>query len=207
MPMAQPIRRWLMLAAVLLTATAAQAQPYTVLEVPQSTRGEGVEVREFFSYGCPHCRDFEPQFSRWAEGMGERIEVVHTPVTFGRDSWRLLSRAYYAAEALGILDTTHGAMFEAIHDEGRRFRRPEDIAAFFAEVADVAEADALAAINGFAVGASVNRAERLVAAYGVRGTPAVGVAGRYLIDVRAAGGQQGMLEVAEGLVEEAGDAP
>ena len=139
--------------------------------------------------------------------MGERITVVHTPVTFGRDSWALLARAYYAADALGILEQTHAALFDAIHEEGRQFAEREDIAAFYASVADVTEAEVMAALGAFSVEASLSRAERIVGTYGVPGTPAVAVGGRYLIDVRAAGGQTGMLEVAESLVEQESVSP
>ena len=195
----------LVIVGLFLAASVQAQQPYQRLQTPQATEGSGVEVREFFSYGCPHCHDFEPVIGAWAEEMGDAVTVVKTPVTFGRDSWRLLARAYYAAEALGIVDVTHGALFDAIHEDRRAFRRPEDIAEFYAEVADVTETDVLAALDSFSVSSNVNRAERMVSAYRVMGTPAVGVVGKYLIDVRAAGGQQGMLEVAESLVAEESD--
>ena len=198
----------LMLGGLVGLGPAQAQQGYQVLDTPQSTdASEGaVEVREFFSYGCPHCADFEPRLSEWTSEMGDRVEVVHTPVTFGRESWAVLARAYYAAQALDILDQTHTALFEAIHDEGRAFSSNEGVAAFYASVADVTEADVLSAMNSFAVNTQLNRGERLVNAYRIPGTPAMGVAGKYLIDVRAAGGQQGMLDVAESLVvEENGD--
>ena len=190
------------LAAALLTLPASAQQGYSVLDNPQPTDGTGdaVQVREFFSYGCPHCADFEPLLSEWVADSEGRIDLVHTPITFGRESWAVLARAYYAAQDLDILDQTHVALFEAIHDQGRSFSSNEDVAAFYASVADVTEADVLAAMNSFAVNTQLNRGERLVNAYRVPGTPAIGVAGKYLIDVRAAGGQQGMLEVAESLV-------
>ncbi len=198
------IARLLITALAVLAGTTAfaQDQAYRVLETPQATSGEGVEVREFFSYGCPHCHDFEPRLAQWTDVMGDRVTVIHTPVTFGRDSWELLARAYYAAEALGILDNTHQALFEAIHIDGRQFQERSDISAFYASVADVSEADVMDALGAFSVEASLSRAERLVSAFGVPGTPALGIDGRYLIDVRAAGGQTGMLDVAESLVAE-----
>lgn len=176
---------------------------YRVLDQPIATaEDEGVEVREFFSYGCPHCHDFEPLFAAWAERMGETVNVVHTPVTFNREAWTLLARAYHAAEVLEITDSAHAAMFEAIHVRGRRFRDEDDVAAFLAEVADVDEQTVRGALGSFAVDSRLRRSERLGGDYGVRSTPMVAVAGRYVIDVRQAGGQQGMLEVAEYLVRE-----
>lgn len=196
------------LATALITGPAAAQQGYSVLNNPQPTdsTGDAVQVREFFSYGCPHCADFEPVLSDWVAENEGRVDLVHTPITFGRDSWAVLARAYYAADALGILDQTHRAMFDAIHEEGRQFESHADVAAFYASVADVSEAEVMDALNSFAVSSSLNRAERLAGAYGVRGTPSLGVAGQYLVDVRQAGGQRGMLDVADSLVaDEAGE--
>ena len=210
MPRSRPLAALALALAGLLGAASAQAQSgYSALETPQPTDTPAgtVEVREFFSYACPHCADFEPLLSDWTERMGDRVELRHTPVTFGRERWVVLARAYYAAEALGILARTHRAMFEAIHDDGRSFASAADVAAFYASLTDVSEADALASMDSFAVNTQMNRGERLVNAYRIPGTPSLGVAGQYLIDVRAAGGQQGMLEVAESLVDEENGAP
>lgn len=190
------------------STTAVAQQGYRVLDTPQSTDTDAgrVQVREFFSYGCSYCNQFEPLLSDWTAANADRVEVIHTPITFGRDSWAVLARAYYAAEALEILDQTHRALFTAIHDEGRAFQSHEDVAAFYASVADVSEREVMDALNSFAVSSSLNRAERLANAYKVRGTPSIGVAGQYLVDVREAGGQQGMLDVADSLVAtESGD--
>lgn len=202
--------RSLGLAVVLLAiAGGAVAQEYRagehyrVLDEPVPTaEGEGVEVREFFSYGCPHCHDFEPRLAAWAERMGDDINLVHTPVTFNREAWARLARAYHAAEVLDITGQTHQAMFEAIHVEGRRFRSDADIAAFLAETAGLETSEVEDTLNSFAVDSRMRRTERLGRDYGIRSTPTVTVAGRYVVDVRRAGGQQGMLDVAEYLVRE-----
>lgn len=188
----------LMLAVISLAPVHAQA--YRTLDNPLMTEGSGVEVREFFSYACPHCADFEPRIRAWSEQMGERVNIVHTPVTFGRNAWEVLARAYFAADALGIIQDTHRAMFDAIHVDGRQFPNAEAVAAFYASITEVSEQDVVDAMNSFSVNSRINQANRLVGEYGVPGTPAVAVAGKYLIDVRAAGGQMGLLEVAESLV-------
>ena len=180
----------------------AQGQPYRSLDTPLPTQGSGVEVREFFSYACPHCADFEPRMSDWAAGMGDRITLVKTPVTFGRDSWELLARAFHTAEVLAVVDQTHGAMYEAIHDQGRSFEDREAIAEFYAEVTDFTAEEVLDAMRSFSVETALNRSQRAVDAFAIPGTPSVAVAGQHLIDIRAAGGQAGMLEVAESLVAE-----
>ncbi|WP_435102699.1 thiol:disulfide interchange protein DsbA/DsbL [Arhodomonas sp. AD133] len=187
-----------------LGAVAAEPQAgneYRVLSEPQPVDAEGaVQVREFFSYGCPHCFDFNPLLQDWQSSMSESVSVEHVPVTFGRDSWALLAKAYYVADALGVLDKTHDPLFAAIHEDGRRFESPEAIAEFYAEQG-VDEEEALKAFDSFAVTMKMRRAERLVRDYGVRATPTLAVAGKYVIGVREAGGQSGMLEVAGYLVD------
>ena len=70
---------------------------YRVLERPQPTAAEGrVQVTEFFSYGCPHCFSFMPLMERWSERAGANVEIRRIPVTFGREQWRHLAKAYFA---------------------------------------------------------------------------------------------------------------
>ena len=112
--MRQRITQWclaLMLslcAAVAPAATAPVAgKDYVVLERPQPTvNADGVEVREFFSYGCPHCATFEPRFKQWLKQAPEGVTLVQVPVVF-HQSWAPLAKAFYAAQSLGELDRLH----------------------------------------------------------------------------------------------------
>jgi len=50
-----------------------------------------IEVLEFFSYGCPHCADFHPLVSRWAEALPS--DVVCKKFTAAYNSFGVLSQA------------------------------------------------------------------------------------------------------------------
>lgn len=195
----------LLLIALLLAGTTVAAQPepgqqYRLVEPPMATgAGEKIEVTEFFSYGCPHCFRFRPMLHDWVAEADEDVRLVRVPVTFGRESWALLARAYYVAEVLGVLDKTHAALFDAIHVSGRQFTSAEQIADFYASVG-VDRDKALQAFDSFVVDSMMRRGQRLVRDYRVSGTPSMAVDGRYFVDVRGAGGQQGMLEVVGYLV-------
>jgi len=53
-------------AAVAMPAFAQNA-PYTPITPAQPTEDASkIEVVEFFSYGCPHCADFNPLLHAWA---------------------------------------------------------------------------------------------------------------------------------------------
>ena len=75
---------------------------YTDLGAPDRSPRGPVTVVEFFSYGCVHCKNFDPQIERWTEGLPEDVRFKRAPVAFSA-SWGLLAKAYHAAERLGIL--------------------------------------------------------------------------------------------------------
>jgi thiol:disulfide interchange protein DsbA len=64
----------LVLAGASLAKTFEEGKQYIPIQ-PQAPMGVGndVEVIEFFWYGCPHCRDFEPTITKWASGLPENV--------------------------------------------------------------------------------------------------------------------------------------
>lgn len=196
----------LMVLALVLTLGSAIAQDYQpgkqyhLVEPPQpTTTGDRIEVLEFFSYGCSHCFEFRPKLQSWLQQAGKDIELVRVPVTFDRASWTLLAKAYYAEKALNVVDRIHEPLFAAIHVDGRQFSDEQDLADFFAQHGVERQA-ALDAFDSFAVDVDLRRAERMVRTYGVRGTPSIGVAGKYLVDPSDTGGQEAMLDVVDSLI-------
>lgn len=67
------------------------------------------------------------------EGMGPKLpsDVVfmRMPVVFGR-SWEMHARMFWVAKNLGLLETIHEPLFNAIHREGQRLQRVDDVVAF-----------------------------------------------------------------------------
>ncbi len=194
-------------ASILLAlSTVATAQPeagkdYRVLSEPQPSDTEKTTVIEFFSYSCPHCHSLLPIIQDWANGASDSVEVLHVPVTFGRDSWKLLARAYYVAKTLEVTDKTHGAVFEAIHAKGFRPSSPADIADLYTDLGVDRDA-VMDAFDSFVVDMKVKRGEKMVRRYGVQRTPTMAVAGRYVTDPTSAGGQEAMLNVVDYLLAE-----
>jgi thiol:disulfide interchange protein DsbA len=174
-----------MLAGCLLLAGAIPAQAafeegvqYVPIQ-PQPPVGEGeeVEVIEFFWYGCPHCRDFEPTIKRWVARQPDNVKFTLVPVMFG-GSADLHAQVYYALEGMGELDRLHQKLFDTIHVENNKLRTRDAIDAFL-EANGVDMAKFNEAMNSFAVAAKVNRAKALTRRYGIRGVPSLVVDGRY----------------------------
>lgn len=183
---------------------AAQLQEgttYLAIVPPQPTSAEEgkIEVVEIFSYGCSHCHRFEAMLERWLKNKPDNVEFVRLPAIFN-DTLALYARAFYTAEALGVLDQIHLPFFEAIHLQKRRLNSEEEIAQLFVENG-VEREKFEKAFRSFAVETKVRRAAELGKRYGVRATPSMVVNGKYLTDPGKTNGFRGMLETVEALVE------
>ncbi len=144
---------------------------------PPLGQGDAVEVVEFFWYGCPHCRDFEPAVTKWSAGLPDNVKFSQVPVMFGGPA-DLHAQVYYALEGMGELERMHEKLFHAMHVEKNKLKTRDEVDAFL-EKNGVDMAVFREAMNSFAVAAKVNRARALMRRYGVRGVPALVVDGRY----------------------------
>ena len=173
---------------------------YEVLPQPIRTAdATKIEVNEVFSYTCGHCFNFEAVLHPWSKNLAADVDFQQTPAVW-QPSLEPFARAYYSAVMLGVLDQTHMTIFEALHVKKQPLRSEEDFAAIF----DAAGVDGLRfskAYNSFGMTSMVNQAKARVRGYRVQGTPEVIVNGKYRVSSRNAGGFDGMLNVADFLIE------
>jgi protein dithiol oxidoreductase (disulfide-forming) len=180
------------------TSSFKAGRDYFEIEPPQPTRsGERIEVLEVFGYSCIHCANLQPVIDDWKPGLPADVHFEYIPAVFG-GIWEAFARAYYTAETMGLLERTHGPLFEAIHGERRAFRSLQDIAGFYADYGVSAE-QFLATMSSFPVEAKIAHAREQVPAYGVEATPTMVVNGKYRVPV-GDGGHERMLRVVDHLV-------
>ena len=192
------------LLGVALAFPAAGAEPaieglYQKLASAQPTSDpDKVEVVEVFWYGCPHCNRFQPFLDPWTEALPDDVRFVRMPAVFN-DIWELHARAYYIADALGILPDIHSRIFGAIHGGGRNLATLDAVRDFFVEHGvDPADFDRHA--GSFSVKSGIQRSMVMQGRYGLRGVPALIVNGKYLISGSTAGSYPMVLEVADALI-------
>ena len=158
-----------------------------------------VEVVELFWYGCPHCHRFEPYIDRWAKRQKGNVNFIRLPAIL-RNGWAVHARAFYAAEAMGVLETIHKPLFDAIHNGHQKLNDEDSLARFFATLG-VDEKAFRRAFNSFGVDSQVRRAKQMTRRYRAMGTPAVVVNGKYLTDPGMAKGFPRLIEVLDALVD------
>ena len=190
-----------LISSTLLGAQYEEGVHYQVLDpqAPLSTSGEGIEVSEYFSYGCGHCFQFDPVLNAWLDKQAEDVNFDRTPAVWN-DYYGNLAQTYYTLKAMDLLESLHVAVFEAIHIQRKNLSKP-GVMADFLEEAGVDPESFAKVFNSFGVRMSLQQADARGRAYRASGVPTLIVNGKYRIETRGAGSVQEMLKVAEFLIE------
>ena len=190
-----------LISSTLLGAQYEEGVHYQVLDpqAPLSTSGEGIEVSEYFSYGCGHCFQFDPVLNAWLDTQPEDVNFDRTPAVWN-DYYGNLAQTYYTLKAMDLLESLHVAVFEAIHIQRKNLSKP-GVMADFLEEAGVDPESFAKVFNSFGVRMSLQQADARGRVYRASGVPTLIVNGKYRIETRGAGSVQEMLKVAEFLIE------
>ena len=181
--------------------TYEAGQQYDLITPPvRAVDPSKIEVAEFFWYGCGHCYNFEPALEQWKKKLPEDVTFRGIPAVW-QDKMELHAKAFYTAQALGVLDTMHPVIFQAMNVDRKPLASQAEIAALF--VANgVSEEDFNKAFDSFGVNSQVRQAISIGKAAQITGTPALMVNGKYHVSGRKAGTQAEMLEVVDFLIEQ-----
>ncbi len=161
-----------------------------------------IAVLEFFSYGCPHCGSLNPLIKVWAEQLPDDVTFQRVPVTFGRAAWANLARLYYALEVDGSLTELDQAVFDAITKQRVNLYTEKNTLKWLEQQG--LDADAFGkTLNSFAVEVALGRARDLESRMRIDGVPRIVVDGRYVVVGEGVSGYEGLLRIADALVERA----
>jgi thiol:disulfide interchange protein DsbA len=114
---------------------------------------------------------------------------------------RSTARLYYTLESLGKLDQLHGEVFKEIHvnNDPLIASDPNDVAgaeriqATFLKRFGISEDEFKKASHSFTVETDLQRADELGQRYRIEGVPTFVINGKYIADVRSAGGPEKLI--------------
>lgn len=199
--------RWTtaLLSTLLLAAgSAAPAADYVAGKnytvIPQAQRTNvapgKVEVMEVFSYGCPACNAFRETMKKLKASLPANAQLVYLPASWhAEENWPLLQRAYYTAQAMGVADKAHDAIYDAIWKSGElsalesgssnrlKSKLPtiDDVAKVYQRVTGVKAADFVTTSQSFGVNLKMRQADSQITAMQVPSTPTLVVNGKYMV--------------------------
>ncbi|MBL4910424.1 MAG: thiol:disulfide interchange protein DsbA/DsbL [Alteromonadaceae bacterium] len=161
-----------------------------------STVNEGVtmvpEVREYFSFYCPHCFRFEPFFSKVKKDLPEGTNFIRNHVDFLRmastETQDMLSKALAVAQQLPNKEKIIGAIFNYIHVQRAKFDSEKDVRNIFVlNGVDGAKFDKL--MKSFMVNAKAKKMKKnqdyFAQKGALTGVPTIIVNGKYKINMQA----------------------
>jgi thiol:disulfide interchange protein DsbA len=179
-----------------------KAEPvgYETLSPAQPTHNpDKIEIIEFFWYGCPHCYDFEPLLEKWVKALPKNVEFIRQPAVFS-ELWGKHAKAYFTAEALGVVDKVHNDFFDALQTKKQHLETEDELAKFFV-AHGVNENEFRTTYNSFLVDTKVRQAATTAGRYGITGVPAIIINGKYKTNGPLAGSHEKMLEVINQLIQ------
>jgi thiol:disulfide interchange protein DsbA len=163
--------------------------------------GKKIEVIEFFSYGCPHCNDFEPILGAWLAKLPPDVQFRRVPVMFQKPR-EALARSYYTFDAMGDEARLSPEVFKAIH--ASRLPLDQDKAFFDWAAAHGLDRTKVTEIyTSFAVSTKFNRAKALAQAYDIQSVPTMVIDGKYLTSSARVGTHAAVPAVVDALVAKA----
>ena len=129
---------------------------YDLLPIPVETADPSkIEVVEVFSYGCPHCFEFEPSIEAWARPATcptcSSGGFLLCSARIGR-CWR---RRSMRPRCSALPSKVNRPIFEAIHLKGLNPNDPAVLAAVFKDSAGVDGEEFLKVLNSFGVRSKV----------------------------------------------------
>lgn len=157
-----------------------------------------IEVTEFFWYGCPHCKEFDPHLEKWVAKQRPDVVFKRVPVAFRQD-FVPHSKLYHALDALGLANKLTPVIFNEIHEKKDYLLTPETQAAFLA-TQGVDKQKFLAAYNSFSTQSELQRDAQKLKDYNIDGVPTLIVQGKYETSPSLTGGLDDTLKVLDYLV-------
>lgn len=166
--------------------------------VPTAAKGK-IEVIEFFHYGCPHCRDFDPLLEQWKKRLPADVSFVRVPAIWGNAQLQALARLYYTFEVTGQVEALHGKVFAALQDNKEPLHTEDGVRAWVGKQGVDAKSF-MEAYKSFGVQSQVQRADQLARTYKVQGVPMMAIDGRFATSASMTGSHENTLKQVDQLL-------
>ena len=116
-----------------------------------------------------------------------------------RDTWVPLAKAYYAMEAMGVVNKYHDALFNAIHMDNMVMEKDNDLFDWAAK-AGMNKSAFMSAYQSFSVQSKVLRANQLIREAQITGVPAFVVDGKYMTTISMTGSEAALFATLNELI-------
>ena len=177
---------------------AVEGEDYTLLDTPLTNQQrDSIEVIEYFSYRCIHCKNFEPFLEDWLVEIPENVNFARQHVVFSTSD-ELFARTHLALQQSPNYSSLHNRLFSAVHDRQKQFTDIEDITSYLEDY-DLDPNEFNRSFTSTRTDRRLTNNRSRQARSQLTATPSLLISGKYLISMK--NGQSRALEVASELIE------
>ena len=177
---------------------AVEGEDYTLLDTPLSNQQrDSIEVIEYFSYRCIHCKNFEPFLEDWLVEIPENVNFARQHVVFSTSD-ELFARTHLALQQSPNYSSLHNRLFSAVHDRQKQFTDLEAITSYLEDY-DLDPNEFNRSFTSTRTDRRLTNNRSRQARSQLTATPSLLISGKYLISMK--NGQPRALEVASELIE------
>ena len=187
------MKKWLLVGLMLLSGLTSAAstlgnefapilgKEYTMLAAPQPVAiPKKIEVIEFFSYSCSHCKDLQPLMDAWARQQPadvnfRRVQIVWGPQMEG------FAKFFATMNELGLAARLNDAAFNAVWQKRINIGDPAALETWLKSQSGVDVKKFMATFNSFGTNAKLAAAKQMTRDYAIQGTPTLIVNGKYVL--------------------------
>ncbi len=181
-------------------AEIVAGRDYKTLENPQPTQNSDlVEVIEFFWYGCPHCNNFNPHIKTWLKNKPGDVDFRYVPAIF-RDNWIPGAKLFYSIESMGLMETMHDRIYDAIHRDKINLTN-ETVLFDWIEKQGVDKEKFVSIYNSFTTQNQVARSNQMMRQYQITGVPVFIVEGKYMTVNKKDGAPQNTIQTLDKIID------
>lgn len=154
-------------------------------------------VVDYFYYGCPHCRAFEPMLEAWAKQQGPAVTLKRVPVTGGRQELTREAALFYALDSIGAITRLQEAAFEVIAREADFPASDRDLVEWAGQEG-IEPQQLVDAYHAPDMAARIDAGDKAFRAIDLSAVPAIAVRDRWIVTAATAGSTEGMLSAMTG---------
>ena len=177
---------------------AVEGEDYTLLDTPLTNQQrDSIEVIEYFSYRCIHCKNFEPFLEDWLVEIPENVNFARQHVVFSTSD-ELFARTHLVLQQSPNYSSLHNRLFSAVHDRQKQFTDLEDITSYLEDY-DLDPNEFNRSFTSTRTDRRLTNNRSRQARSQLTATPSLLISGKYLISMN--NGQPRALEVASELIE------
>jgi protein dithiol oxidoreductase (disulfide-forming) len=155
-----------------------QGVDYTIVDSPSISKNSGkkINIKEFFSFTCIHCKDVEPLIEASViKNKKVDLERIQVPWDAMTTSLAKLNATYQALH----LDQLYKPTFDAVF-ANKNLNDPKVLGEFL-KSNNVDQKRFMATYNSFTISTDIAKYKALMKTYNVDGTPTFVVANKYVL--------------------------